>query len=63
MNKTATNTVRLFYRDADLKDFFESSQAKFWATHGAPFIKLSPEECKNSVVPHLGKFFADLGRS
>jgi hypothetical protein len=50
-NKTASNTLRLYYSEEDLKSFFESSQAKFWEKNGHPFVKLSPEEIKDMLPP------------
>jgi len=51
-NKTASNTLRLYYAEEDLKDFFKSSQAKFWEKNGHPFVKLSPGEIKE-MLPSL----------
>ena len=51
-NKTASNTLRLYYTEEDLKSFFKSSQAKFWEKNGHPFVKLSPEEIKE-MLPSL----------
>ena len=51
-NKTASNTLRLYYTEEDLKKFFKSSQAKFWEKNGHPFVKLSPEEIKD-MLPSL----------
>ena len=44
--------MRLYYAEEDLKDFFKSSQAKFWEKNGHPFVKLSPEEIKE-MLPSL----------
>ena len=52
-NKSATNTLRLFYKIEDLEYFLKGFQAKYWEQHGAPFMKISPEKCKE-FVPELG---------
>ena len=53
-NKSANNTLRLFYNSEDLDDFFKGFQAKYWEKHGAPFVKISAEKCRE-IVPSLGK--------
>ena len=53
-NKSATNTLRLFYNSEDFDDFFKGFQAKYWEKHGASFVKISAEKCRE-IVPSLGK--------
>ena len=54
-NRTATNTLRLYYNESDFRSFFGSSQAKFWKSKGHPFVALTPQECRQ-IVPEIGKF-------
>ena len=44
-NKSATNTLRLFYNKEDLQHFFDGFQAKYWSQHGYPFVQINPEKC------------------
>jgi len=54
-NKTATNSIRLFYSQDDMQYFFNTSQAHFWEKHGAPFMPISPEKCRE-MLPWLGEY-------
>jgi hypothetical protein len=55
MNKSTENTIKLFDVEENLTNFLESSQSKFWEREGAPFKRLTVEECKKEL-PLLGKF-------
>ena len=61
-NKSATNTLRLFYNKEDLQHFFDGFQAKYWNQHGSPFVQISPEKCKE-MVPELGKCYEQSSKN
>ena len=58
-NKSATNTLRLFYNKEDLQHFFNGFQAKYWSQHGYPFVQINPEKCKK-MVPEIGKRYPNI---
>lgn len=45
LNKTATDTLKLFHNEKDMEKFLASDQAVFWKERGWEFERLSAEEC------------------